>query len=1078
MNDFFPVVDIYDIPDLLQPEDPGGPQYREAAKALALCMNTLGRVDLRWMADQSGLSVSELTKDLKCIIMQDPQAYHLHHSDLDSWLLRPQYICGNIKDKLDIAEEMNQVYPGRFNSNIPALRSALPEPIPFEEIGITIGSPWIPAEYYAEFAREILELPSAPEVKHSTTLHQWKVTPPDGAEWSIPNFHTYGTMRMPALKILEHTLNSVIVKVHDEEYRLALKSGTARVLNKEETLIAQEKQEALQSVFRSWVGRDPLRVKRLMEIYHNTFACIVACRYDGSFLTLPGLNPDFTPYPHQKNAVARIILEKDVLLNHAVGSGKTNILIMGIHERKRMGLSEKNLVVVPNNVLEAFERAHQYLYPEDRILVIRPDKEFSPANRSRTLEQIRDGDFVAVYMAFSSFDMIRMSRQSKLDRKEDEIRSLRAKANTSADPWEKRTLETAIRRMCVSFEKMKKELPEDKYLPFEQLGITTLAVDEAHNFKNVSLQTRTEGVVCMHATGSVMCDELLAKTCWLRSNGGSLLFATGTPLTNSISDLFVMQLFLQPEQLELLNLSRFDEWIGSFATRQSGFEIDVDSKNFRIMTRFSSFHNLPELISLFANVCDFCSSQEQEFGLPLCDGYIDTVVPKSQELCDYIDELVYRTELIRQKLVKPHEDNLLQVSIDSKLAALDMRQKDSTAHPDPQYTKVYACTLNIMHRLRSHPGTAQLVFCDQGTPKKGFNIYQALKDHLMDMGIPGDQIAFVHDAKTDAQRRKLFDAVNKAKVRVLIGSTAKLGTGVNVQERLIAIHHLDIPWKPSDILQREGRLIRQGNTNPQVYIYRYITTGTFDAYSWQILENKQRFIGQLMHGTVAARDARDIDDTVLTYAEIKALSVGDPLIKTRVETGNLLERVNLQSRQRDAELRRLQNVVDAAPLRLDELSQIRRRLGQDKQWFEMNRERMSRRDRLAFGEELLDALTGNVNQAEERRFDYIHGFAVLLPAHMDPARPHVILAGNNRYEVDMTEAKDAGCIQRIEHLLMNLDDRLRDTRSQMDLTKDNARQAMAELSKGNPFLEQVTRLREQLLEIDQALNRRAEEITF
>lgn len=1062
MNDFFPIEEVYDVSDILSFPESGDLHHREAAKALARCVNNIGRVDLRRMAEDSGLSVRELTDMLKGIIFQDPEEYDRNPSCAEGWLLRPQYISGNIMEKLETAREMNRRYAGRFDRNVTALQSALPEKVSYKDIGVSIGSQWVPANCYAQFARDVLELNTAPEVFYSTSLGQWKVRAPESARYAIHNIYTYGTDRMSALKILEHTLNAATIKSYDEVPRKDRKSGFARILNKEATLAIQEKQDALQQAFHRWLGKNQLWIKRLEEIYYSTYACNVASRYDGSFLALPDLNPDFIPYPHQKNAVARIILEQDVLLNHTVGSGKTNILIMGIHERKRMGLTENALVVVPNNVLEAFERAHRYLYPNDKILVIRSDREFSPANRCRTLDQLRDGDYVAAYMAFSSFEMIPMSRRYKLDRKAEEIRTLRAKAARTSDAWEKRSLETAAARMCKELAKMEKELPEDKYLPFDALGITTLVVDEAHNFKNISLKTRVDGVVGLHTAGSVKCNELMEKTRYLRRNGGGLLFSSGTPLTNSISDLFVLQMYLQPEQLELLHLNHFDEWIGSFATKQTGFEIDVDSKNYRIMTRFSSFHNLPELTALFAGVCDFYNGEEKDLELPECGDYIDTVVPRSQEQAEAIEELAYRTELIRQRLVDSHEDNLLKVTHDGRAAALF------------KGAKVHACAENVCKCWQMYPGTAQLVFCDLGTPKKGFNVYDQLKGDLVEMGIPAEQIAFVHDAPTDAKRRKLFADVNKAEVRVLIGSTSKLGTGVNVQENLIAIHHLDVPWKPSDMVQREGRLIRQGNRCSRVFRYRYITAATFDAYSWQILENKQRFIGQFMSGVLADRDARDISDIVLTYAEIKALCVGDPLLKTRIETSNQLERVNISCRQRNTELRRMQDIVNSGPEQLEKLDQIRRRLWQDKRHFVENRERLSKQDRVSFGEDLLEALSENVHMVAERRFDHLHGFAVLLPADMDPEKPSVILAGANRYEVDMSDAKAPGCIQRIEHILLHLEDRSRVVDAETARVEATVRQSQAELKRGNPYTHQISVLREKLLGIDKELNRRAE----
>ena len=1074
-NDFFGIVEVYDTEDFM------GDRYtgikKDAVAALASCINTIGHVDINWMYETSDLSRDELLEALEGAIYQDPEGYGIHQSDDEDWLLRSQYLSGNIKNKLYIAKKMNRKYHGRFDDNVRVLKEIMPERVKFEDIGVSIGSPWIPEMYYSLFAKEILGMHSLPEISYSKALGQWKVKTPSGARDAIHNIYTYGTKRMSALKILEHTLNASTVKIFDEVQRPDRKTGIAYILNKNETLAAQEKQKTLQTAFQKWIGKDPLRLKHLEEIFYDTYVCNVACRYNGSFLTLPDINPDFIPYQHQKNAVARIILEKDVLLNHAVGSGKTNILIMGIHERKRLGLSEKNLVVVPNNVLEAFERAHRYLYPNDKILVIRPE-DFKPEFRQKILEKLRDEDFVAVYMAFSSFEMIGMSRQFRLNQKSEEIRSLRSMAAASTEKWEKKRLETIASRMCKELAKMQVEFPADKYLPFDELGISTLAVDEVHNFKNISLNTRADGVVGMHARGSKKCNELLDKVRYVRDHEGGVLFSTGTPLTNSISDLFVLQTYLQPEQMELLHLGHFDEWIGSFAARQTGFEVDVDSQNYRIMTRFSSFHNLPELTSLFSNICDFYNGKDSGIGLPESDGYIDTVIPKSQEQTEYIDALVLRTELIRAKLVKGSEDNLLKVTHDGRAAALDIRLADMEAKPYSKGTKIFACAQNVYTCWRSYPGTAQLVFCDLGTPKKGFNVYDELKNHLVRMGIPEHEIAFVHDADTDAKRRKLFTAVNCAYVRVLIGSTSKLGTGVNVQKHLIAIHHLDVPWRPSDMVQREGRLIRQGNTNKKVFRYRYITAGTFDAYSWQIVENKQRFIGQFMKGVLADRDARDIDDAVLNYAEIKALSVGDPLLKTRIEISNELERAKIHSRQREQELCSMRNIVAESPLKMDRLGQRKKRLVIDRNHFVKNRESFTKYERNAFGEELLHALRDNYGKTQDRCFDHLHGFRVLLPADMKAGKPKVIISGvtSNRYDVDMRDAKESGCIQRIEYVLLNLEDRIHAVAEDINRAKEEVRQAKKEIEKGNAYVAEVSELNERLLDIDEELNRRANEI--
>lgn len=668
-----------------------------------------------------------------------------------------------------------------------------------------------------------------------------------------------------------------------------------------------------------------------------------------------------------------------------------------------------------------------------------------------------------------------MSRQYKLDRQSKLIQSYRAKATNAPEQWERARLETIVKQQSKKLAEMMTDLPYAEYLCFDELGITTLVVDEAHNFKNISLNSHTDGVVGMHIKGSKKCDDMYEKVQFVRNHDGGVIFSTGTPLTNSIADLFVMQSFLQPEQLELLHLNHFDEWISNFATRQTSFEVDVDSQNYRMRTRFSSFHNIPELISLVANICDFYNGDECQVDLPKSETYTDVIVPKSPEQDDYIKSLADRTEKIRQKLVRnAATDNLLKITHDGRAAALDIRLADPESHPDTESTKTCACAKNVYQLYQLYPNTAQLVFCDLGTPKRGFNIYDELKKLLVEMGIPKSEIAFVHDAGTDAKRRKLFEAVNRASVRVLIGSTSKLGTGVNVQKRLIGIHHLDIPWKPSDIVQREGRLIRQGNENATVFRFRYITAGTFDAYSWQLLENKQRFISQFMNHTLACRDARDIDDAVLTYAEIKALSVGDPLLKTRIDTSNELERVKIHSRQREQELKKMDTVIAETPQILEKLKGQKTLLALDLAHALANRESLTKEERNAFGEDVLEALTENSFLETDRKFDTLHGCSILLPAGMNPERPFLLIEGvsGNRYKVDMRDAKTGGCIQRIEYALFHLNESIERIETKIKNAIEQRTNAKAEVRKGNPYASDVLRLTEKLLDIDEQLNLR------
>ncbi len=1046
----------------------------DADQALVISLNDCGRVDIPLMKRISGLSEAVLCDKLKGAIFQDPEEYDKHHDPEADWLLREQYLSGNMKHKLRVASQMDYKYH-RFDSNIAALRECMPESQSIDSIGISLGASWIKPSIYALFIKEVLKLRYLPEVSYSAELGRWNVKEHIHEPQNFTNEYTYGTSNANAIDLIRASLNAALIKVYREQNSIAAKSGKVRVLDRQQTLIAQEKQALLEKRFQTWVKESPVRMKELESTYYDLYASNVAGKYDGSFLSLPELNPEVTLYPHQRNAVARMILSKDIMLNHAVGSGKTYEIIVGIHERKRMGLSNKNLIVVPNSVIDAFENAHRYLYPQDSILVIYPSA-FTPAKRKAVLEQIRDEDFTAIYIAFSSFERITMSAQYKLNQKLEEIRETRAAAAASAQPWEQGALKRKEAQLSKEWTKMQSDYVPDPLPCFDELNINTIVVDEAHHFKNITLETKTDNVAGLHANGSKRCNEMMEKVQFVRRNGGSAVFSTGTPLTNSICDLFTMQKYLQPEQLELLKLGYFDEWISNFAERKSSWEIDVDSQNFRITTRFASFHNLPELTSLFSNVCDFYYGEDSGMGLPKFDGYIDTEIKKTPELNEFIDLLVLRTEMIRSRLVGADEDNLLSVTSDGRSAALDVRLVEPNAKPNRKETKVYACAKNVYQRYCENPGTAQLVFCDLGTPKKGFNIYDELKDILIEMGIPAKEIEFIHNADTETKRRKLFESVNAAKVRVLMGSTAKLGTGVNVQERLIAIHHLDIPWKPSDMVQREGRLIRQGNTNPKVYVYRYITIGTFDAYSWQIVENKQRFIGQFMKNTLADRDARDLDDCVLSYGEIKALAVGDPLLKTRVETANELEREKINQRQRQKELGSLTAMKKQIPEKTKAIRERNRKMEADSKEFARYHVEMTRKERQNFGELLLSALERHIDQPRARVFKTLFGFEIMLPQWMSAARPYVQIKSKvtqTLYEVEMKDAKALGCVARIENVLKRFPDQIAEGKKEISRLKKQGVEADVELSKGNAFDETVTKLSRRLMDIDEELNRRA-----
>ena len=1044
-------------------------------EALIASVNRNGRVDLAYMSEISGLSTTKLISDLAGKVMfQNPAAF-IGKSRWDpaaEWVLRPQYLCGNIPAKLSEAEAMNEKFQGCFSWNVEALKKLLPPSLELEEIHVSLGASWIPEDVYSRFIKELLRLPWWPTVIYQKELSRWMIQVKEFGYDSVLNKVTYGTEDLPALKIIEQTMNARNVKVYDYYQHF---NDNERILNRDKTLAAQEKQKLIIHKFEEWVLADEARRIRLQECYNDAFVGYCVTPYDGSFLTLPGLEA-VELYVNQRNAVARSLLcEGNLLFAHDVGTGKTYEMIVSAHERHRMGLSQKIMIVVPNNVLGATVAEHRRIYPKDDILAVFP-KDFTPKKRQAVLERIRDEEFVCIYMAYSSFDLITMSKNYYVNKQFQEVRDLRTAAANASTKREKNALEAQAKRLHKKLSEYAVSGEETPWLAFDELGVDTLYVDEIQNYKNIPITYKADSIVGMHATGSKKCKEMLEKC----RNVRKLFFATGTPLTNSLSDLFALQTYLQPEELRFRGIDSFDMWINTFGERETNFEIDVDAGALRVMTRFSSFHNLTELMSLFSTVCDFYTRDGTVEGIPKLHGYENITVPKSRAQTAYILYLSKRTERIRAREVKRKEDNLLKVTTDGRKAAMDVRllPQEELDEADVMYdprdysrTKVTSCADKIRELYRKYPGTCQVVFSDLGTPKARFNLYDNLRYELELRRIPASEIAYVHEATSETARAKLFAAINQGVVRVIIGSTEKLGVGVNVQERLIALHHLTVPWRPSDMVQREGRILRQGNTCEEVFIYRYITEGSFDSYSWQLLENKQRFISSFLSGTSGSRDQDDISDTVLSYAEVKALAIGDKRIKTRVETANKLDRTRMASRQRQKQLMNLRAIIEGTPEKLRRLDRIYRNVRYDAAYYRSSKASIPREERIAFGEELMEALADNCLRETDRTFDTYQGFQVVLPANMLPEKPFVYLrtVAGGSYPVDMDGDKVLGFSMRLDRTLDDLPNREKALSVQMQEVRTQCQEAKADMEKGNPYQEEIERLMEQLAKIDREL---------
>ena len=1070
---------VYDLPE---PDCAAAAGEGDLApdEALVACVDRFGRADPQFLSALTGKSPQMLLfHDLRGAVFQDPSVFPDGEpwSPEKGWLLRDQYLCGNVMVKLAQAKKADGRFPGIFRANIEALQQILPAAPGTDEIHVSLGATWLPESFYEDFVKDLLKLSQRPSVRYVKSLSKWVLHVDPGAKDTVLSRYVYGTWDLPASRIIEQSMNAKTVKVYDYVHHYDGRVDSS--LNQAKTLAAQEKQQLVLRRFDEWI-RDSFSRRKAVEAYYSrAYVGHIGPRFDGSFLSFPGMNPDIRLHPHQRNAVARILLSgENVLLAHPVGTGKTFVMISAAHELKRMGLSGKNMVVVPNSILRSTVDLHRRLYPDDRFLTVYP-RDFTPAKRDGTLREIRDGDYVCIYMAYSSFDMIVMSKDYWIAKRRREIRELEQAASGCSDKADKHALEAEAGRRRKQLSRFAVEAPECPWLTFDKLGVNTLFLDEAHNYKNIELDSRTDNIVGMHGKGSKKSREMLEKC----RCADRLVFATGTPLTNSLADLFVMQTYLQPEELRYRNIDSFDMWINTFGERETSYEIDVDAKTLRPVTRFSSFHNLTELMSLFSGVCDFAEGEEDQSDLPLFKGYTDVCVPRSRPQAEYIRHLSKRTERIRAHKVKQTEDNLLKITAQGRACALDIRLVDTeearicfTDH-DAAYGKIHECAGSILRLYQRFPGTCQIVFSDIGTPKAGFNVYDELKKDLLRRGIPAGEIAFVHDAESESAKAALFREVNRGAVRVIVGSTQKLGTGVNVQEKLIALHHLSVPWRPADMIQREGRILRQGNTCEQVYIYRYITESSFDSYSWQLLENKQRFISSFLSGTAAARDREDIADAVLSYAEVKALAIGNPLIKKRVETANLLDRKKIAFRQRQKQMAELRAILEQSPEKRRKLEQLRTRILRDIALYRREKISVSLDDRRAFGEELKEALSNNLLLPGERLFDSYQGFDIVLPAAMTPDHPYVYVRSRSgsSYYLDMGGDKLLGFSMRIDHLLDHLPERVAAADQKLRDEQRQYQDAAADLDRGNPFADEIDRLIRELDRLDKELGNLKEE---
>ncbi len=864
-------------------------------EALILSIQDKAKVDLDYMGQLCNIDKEEIINSLEGVIFKVPD-----YENTNNWVTADEYLSGNVREKLKVAEQFAKE-DSSFNINVEKLKEVIPKDLTASEIGIKLGSTWIPPEIIRKFIFELLDTPSYNRwdihVKYSNITAEWYIDGKSNDRNNVKAYTTYGTSRINAYKIIEQTLNLKDVKIFDTF--IDDEGRKQRVLNRKETAIACSKQDAIKEAFLNWVWEDPERRNHLVRLYNDKFNCIRPREYDGSHIGFVGMNPEIKLRTHQLNAVAHVLYGNNTLLAHEVGAGKTFEMVAAAMESKRLGLCNKSLFVVPNHIIEQFASEFLQLYPSANILVA-TKKDFETKNRKKFCSRIATGEFDAVIIGHSQFERIPMSIERQIALLEEQIsditKGIASEKSNRGENYTIKQMEKTRKSLETRLEKLHKEERKDDVVTFEELGVDKLFVDEAHNYKNLFLYTKMRNVGGIAQTEAQKSSDLFMKCRYLDeiTGGKGSVFATGTPVSNSMAELYTMQRYLQYAGLKENSLEHFDNWASTFGETVTAIELAPEGTGYRAKTRFAKFHNLPELMSMFKEVADIQTAETLNLPTPEFEN-INVVVKPSEIQQEMVKALGERAEKIRSGTVDATEDNMLKITNEGRKLALDQRLMNPLL-PDSESSKVNSCSENI-YRIwdeNSDKKSTQLVFCDLSTPKdlKGYekeeftDVYNELKKKLIQKGIPPDEIAFIHEADNEVKKKELFSKVRKGQVRVLIGSTQKMGAGTNVQDKLIATHHLDCAWKPSDLTQRNGRMIRQGNENKKVYVYSYVTEKTFDSYMYQLVEQKQKFISQIMTSKTPARTMEDIDDKALTYGEIKALATGNPKIleKTSLDT--------------------------------------------------------------------------------------------------------------------------------------------------------------------------------------------------
>ena len=1054
-----------------------------ASEALAVSIGEKAKVDIPYMMELTGKTEEEVTEELTGVIFKNPLT--------DKWEPSDEYLSGNVREKLNIARQFAENHP-EYMVNVQALERVQPKDLDASEIEARLGATWISPDYITEFMAETFHTPRQHinyeriKVQYAEVTGQWNVKGKNVDSSNNPlSTATYGTQRANAYRLLEDALNLRDTKIYDIIHDA---DGEHRVLNRKETTLAQQKQELIREEFKEWIFKDMRRRETLCKIYNERFNSIRPREYDGSHIQFVGMNPEIKLMEHQKNAVAHILYGNNTLLAHCVGAGKTFQMIAAGMESKRLGLAQKSLYVVPNHLLEQWGSDFLRLYPGANILVA-TKKDFEPANRKRFCSRIATGDYDAVIIGHSQFEKIPLSRERQIALLEDQIAditySIEAAKEETGQQYTVKQMEKTKKTLKAKLEKLNDQTRKDDVVTFEQLGVDRLFVDESHYYKNLFLYTKMRNVAGISQTDAQKSSDMFMKCRYMDeiTGGKGITFATGTPVSNSMTELYTIMRYLQYDTLMNMGMGHFDSWAATFGETVTAIELSPEGTGYRAKTRFARFFNLPELISIFKEAADIQTADMLNLPVPEAE-YINEVLKPSEEQKEMVEAFSERAEQVRGGAVDPRVDNMLKITNDGRKCALDQRLLNDML-PDAGESKVNACVENAFQVWEDGKDTqaTQLIFCDLSTPKTDgtFNVYDDVRNKLVERGIPKDQIAFIHEYNTEVKKAELFAKVRAGQVRILMGSTPKLGAGTNVQDRLLALHHLDCPWKPSDLEQQEGRILRQGNQNDKVKIFRYVTENTFDSYMWQILENKQKFISQIMTSKSPVRACEDVDDTALSYAEIKALATGNEYIKEKMDLDVQVSKLKLLKANHTSQIYRLESdIAKRYPVQITALKEkiagmrvdadvVKGIDLQDNDHFAMTVGGKLYTDKKEAGVALLSAASGLKSVKSAGQIGEYHGFALSSEYNFLSNTYTMTIKGKCSYKIEF--GKDTlGNIQRIHNALSAIGKKLADTEQNLETVQQQLKTAQEEVQKPFPKEAELSEKMERLAELNAMLN--------